>query len=138
MADYIYEDSKSLQQVLYDIKDELRDFISTRFELLRAEMMDKWASLKAAAPMLAVGLTLLVAAFGAFTFGLVALAAALIGGEYRWALGAAAVTVLYGAVGGALAWMGAKQITADGLVPDRTLRVLKQDQAWVKTEARAS
>lgn len=138
MADYIYKDSKSLQQVLYDIKDELRDFISTRFELLRAEMMDKWNSLKAAAPMLAVGLTLLAAAFGAFTFGLVALAAALIGGEYRWALGAAAVTVLYGAVGGALAWMSAKQITADGLVPDRTLRVLKQDQAWVKTEARAS
>jgi uncharacterized membrane protein YqjE len=138
VADHIYKDSKSLQQVLYEIKDELRDFISTRFELLRAEMMDKWNSMKAAAPMVAIGLVLLVSAFGAFTFGLIALAATLIGGEYRWALGAAAVTVLYGVIGGALAWMGAKQISADGLVPDRTLRVLKQDQMWAKTEARAS
>jgi uncharacterized membrane protein YqjE len=138
VADYIYKDTKSVQHVLNDMKDELRDFISTRFELLRAEMIDKWNSIKAAAPMLAAGLALLLAAFGAFTFGLIALVAALIGGEYRWALGAAAVTVLYGIIGGAMAWMSAKQLTADGMAPERTLRVLKQDQMWAKNEARAS
>jgi uncharacterized membrane protein YqjE len=138
VADHIYKDAKSLQQVLYEIKDELRDFISTRVDLLRAELVDKWSGIKAAAPMLAAGAALLLAAFFTFTFGLVALAATLIGGEYRWALGAAAVTVLYGVVGGVLAWMSSKQLQAEGLAPQRTLRVLKQDQMWAKNEARAS
>ncbi len=138
MADHIYKDAKSLQQVLHEMKDELREFISTRFELLQAEMLDKWSSLKAATPMLAVGATLLAAALGAFTFGLIALAAVLIGGEYRWVLGATAVTILYAAIGGVLAWVSIRRLQADGLVPDRTLRVLKQDQMWARNEARAS
>lgn len=138
MADHIYQNSKPLQQVLYEIKDELRDFISTRVELLRAELVDKWDSWKAALPMMAAGLTLLGMAFLVFTFGLVAVAAALIGGEYAWALGAGAVMVLYGLIGGVLAWMGSKQLKAEGVVPDRTLQVLKEDQLWIKNEARAS
>ena len=138
MADHIYKESKSLQQVLHEIKDELRDFISTRVGLLRAELVDKWDSMKAALPMIAAGAVLLVAAFFAFTFGLIALAAAMIGGEFRWAIGAGIVFALYGLIGGVLAWMGSKQISAEGLAPDRTLRVLKQDQMWIKNEARAS
>lgn len=138
MADHIYQNSKSLQTVLLEMKDELRDFISTRVELLGAEMVDKWDSLKAALPMLVAGAALLGAAFLAFTFGLIAVAATLIGGEYRWALGAAAVTLSYGVIGGVLAWVASKQMKAEGLIPDRTLRVLKQDQMWVKNEARAS
>ncbi len=138
MADHIYQEAKSLQTVLHDIKNELRDFISTRMELLRAELIDKWEGWKSALPLMAAGALLLVAAFFAFTFGLVAGAAALIGGDYAWALGAGAVTLLYGIIGGALAWMGSKQLTAEGVVPDRTLKVLKQDQLWIKNEARAS
>ncbi|MEO6119659.1 MAG: phage holin family protein [Terriglobales bacterium] len=138
MADHIYQDAKSLQKVLYEIKDELRDFISTRMELLRAELVDKWEGWKAAVPLMAAGAVLLLAAFFAFTFGLIAVAATLIGGEYRWALGAGAVVLLYGVIGGVLAWMGSKQLKAEGVVPDRTLKVLKQDQLWIKNEARAS
>ena len=138
MADYIYKDSKSLQQVLYEMKDELRDFISTRVELLRAELIDKWESVKAALPMMVAGAVLLVAAFLALTFGLIALTATLIGGEFRWAIGAGIVFAVYGLIGGVLAWMGSKQLSAEGLKPDRTLRVLKQDQMWIKNEARAS
>ncbi|MEO5937327.1 MAG: phage holin family protein [Terriglobales bacterium] len=138
MADHIYQDAKSLQKVLYEIKDELRDFISTRMELLRAELVDKWEGWKAAIPLMAAGAALLLAAFFAFTFGLIAVVATLIGGDYRWALGAGAVMLLYGVIGGVLAWMGSKQLKAEGVVPDRTLKVLKQDQLWIKNEARAS
>lgn len=138
MADRMYQDSKPLQTVLYEIKDELRDFIATRVDLLRAEMIDKWESWKAALPIMVAGAALLGAAFLTLTFGLVALAATLIGGDYRWAWGAGAVTLLYGIIGGVLAWMGSKQLRAQGLAPDRTLRVLKQDQLWIKNEARAS
>lgn len=138
MADHIYQDAKSLQKVLYEIKDELRDFISTRLELLRAELIDKWDGWKAALPMMAAGAVILIAAFFALTFGLIAVAAAFIGGEFRWALGAGAVMLLYGIIGGVLAWMGSKQLKAEGVMPDRTLKVLKQDQLWLKNEARAS
>lgn len=138
MAEPIYTNNKSLQGVLHEIKDELRDFISTRVELLRAELVDKWSAIKAAVPILAAGIALLAAALFAFTFGLVALFAVLVGGEYRWAIGAGIVFGIYAVIGAALAWMGSKQLSAEGVVPDRTLRVLKQDQQWIQTEAKAS
>ncbi|HUQ50202.1 MAG TPA: phage holin family protein [Terriglobales bacterium] len=136
MADHI--NTKPLNSVLNELKAEAQDFATTRVAMLKAELNEKWTAWKAALPMIAIGAALLGAAFMIFTFGLVALAATLIGGEYAWALGAGAVFLLYGVVGGIMAWMGSKQISAEGLAPERTLRVLKQDQTWIKNEARTA
>jgi uncharacterized membrane protein YqjE len=79
-----------------------------------------------------------VGAFLTFTYALVALIAALVPNEYAWAIGAGAVFVLYAIIAGLLAWFGIKEIQTEGLAPQRTLRVLKQDQDWLKNEARTA
>ena len=133
-----HSNEKSIAQVLNEIKGELVSFITTRYELLAAEVNDKINTWKSALPMLAAAIILAGTAFVVATFGLVALVARLIGTDYAWLWGALVVFALYGAIAGVLGGMGYKRLTMQHLVPTRTLRVLKQDQEFFKDEARAA
>jgi len=44
--------------------------------------------------------------------------------------------VLYGLAGGFMLLYGWRTAKEPGLAPERTLKVLKQDQIWLQTEAR--
>jgi len=129
---------KSVREMIQEVKDQLRDIATTRFEMLKAELREKIQHLKAAAPMIIVGVVLAAGAFFVFTFGLVALLAALITNPYSWAIGAAIVFVVYALAAILFVWLGVKEVQSEGLAPQRTLRVLKQDQAWIKNEARSA
>lgn len=129
---------KSLREVIYEIKDELRNFATTRYQMFAAEMREKLARVKASIPMLLGAAVLGTGAFFAFTFGLIAVVAALIQNDWRWAIGAGAVFVLYAVIGGVMAWVGYREISTEGLAPQRTIRVLKQDQMWIQNEARSA
>jgi uncharacterized membrane protein YqjE len=133
-----YSNDRTLTQVLAEIKNDLRDFLTTRFEMLRAELQEKLRVWKLSLPMIGMAVLLGIGAFMTFTFGLVALVARLIGTDYGWAWGALAVTVLYAIVASVFAYMGYREITAEGMTPNRTLQVLKQDQQWIKEEARVA
>lgn len=133
-----HSDTRALRDVLQEIKDEVRDFVITRLDILKVELNEKKARVKSALPLLAAGAVLAIGAFFAFTFALIAVAATLIEGPWAWAIGAAIVFALYAIAGGALAWMGYKEVSTEGLAPERTLRVLKQDQQWIQNEARRS
>jgi uncharacterized membrane protein YqjE len=137
VADYVNTE-KSLARVLQEIKDDLRDFATTRYEMLVAELNAKLRVWKMSLPMLAVGAVFALGGFFAFTFGLVALLARIIGTDYAWAWAALVVTVLYFAAAGIFGYLGYRQISETGLAPDRTLRVLKEDQEWIKGETRAA
>lgn len=139
MVNPIYND-KSLTQLLQEIKDELRDFATTRYEMLVAEINEKLRVWKLALPMLAVATLLAVGAFLTVTFGLVTLVANLIGTDnaYAYTWGALAVTILYLIVGGICGYLGYREITAESMKPVRTLEVLKQDQQWIKDETRVA
>jgi hypothetical protein len=129
---------KSLREMIYEIKDELRDFATTRYQMFAAEMREKLSRIKASIPMLLGATVLCIGAFFAFTFGLIAAVAAFLQNEWRWAIGAGAVFVLYAIVGGIMAWVGYREISREGLAPQRTIRVLKQDQMWIQNEARSA
>lgn len=131
-------EEKPMGEVIDDIKVELKDFVSTRIDMLKAELNEKIARIKASVPMMGAALLFALGAFFAFTFGLIAVVAAFIQSDWRWAIGAGAVFVLYLIIGGIAGWMGYKEITTEGLAPQRTLRVLKQDQAWIQNEARSA
>jgi uncharacterized membrane protein YqjE len=137
VANPIYND-KSLTQLLQEIKDELRDFATTRYEMLVAEISEKLRVWKLALPMLAIAAVLVLGAFLTFTFGLAVLIGNLIGTSYGYVWGALAVTILYLIVGGICGYLGYRQITAESMKPVRTLEVLKQDQQWIKDETRAA
>lgn len=131
-------DNKPISVVLHEIKDELQQFFLTRVDMLRAEMNDKVTAWKAGVPMLVGAIVLGWSAFLVFSFGLVALLATLIDSRFSWAIGAALVFALYLVVAAVFAWMGIKELKAEGVAPKRTLRVLQQDQAWIKNEARSA
>jgi hypothetical protein len=105
--------------------------------MLRAEMKEKIDVMKVSVPALITGALLLLAAFLLFTGGLVALIAlTMLGSPYAYAVAFFVVCVLYALGGGAITAYGVKSLRAARLKPERTLRVLKEDQAWLQTEAR--
>jgi amino acid transporter len=105
--------------------------------MLVAEIKQKLGVVKASLPMLVVAALLGLGGFLAFTFGLVALVANMIGTALAWVWGALAVAVLYFIVGGIFGYLGYREITAEATKPLRTLEVLKQDQQWIKDETRS-
>jgi len=127
---------RSLADVVNEIKVELKEFLVTRFEILRAEMNENFTALKAGIPMLLIGSVLGVMVLMLFTGALVALIAPAFENEFRWAIALAIVGVAYLIIGGAAAWMGYREVTARGLAPKRTINILKQDQVWLQNEAR--
>ncbi len=131
------QNGRSVAEVLREFKDEMKEFVTTRVQMLRAEINEKMGGWKAGIPALAIGLAILVVTLLLFTGFLVALIALAFNGQpWGYALSFAIVTVLYGATGAALALYGVRKIKDAGIVPERTMKVLKQDGIWIQSEAR--
>ena len=136
MADQTYHvnSQKNIAEVLREMKYELLSFVETRYSLLSAEIKEKTVAWKASLPMLVFGVVFAMGTFATFTFTIVSLLATLIGTAYAWTFGCLIVCVVYAAVAATLLGSGYKRLTAQSLVPERTVRVLKQDQQWIKEE----
>jgi uncharacterized membrane protein YqjE len=121
--------------ILSDIKEEIKDFLQTRIELLQTEIREKLAYLKIAAPLAAAGLMLVVIAYLLITFALAAgVAAFFASNAYRWVFGFAIVGVLWGVLGGVAAYFAKRELELKNLAPKRTLEVLKGDKVWLNRE----
>ena len=128
---------RSFRGVVNEVKDELKEFLQTRITMLKAEMGEKMRTIKTAMPMLATALVVLGTAFLLFTLCLVGLiSVAFAGNPFRWFLAFLIVAVLYSIMGGMAAVFGLKELRAQGLMPRKTINVLKQDQVWLQHEAR--
>ena len=66
------ENGRTLAGVVAELKDEMREFISTRVAMLQSELKDKLSAWKLAAPTIAIGLVLLGTAWLLFTGAIVA------------------------------------------------------------------
>ena len=130
------DQNRGVAELLANFKDELKDFVSTRIQMLRAEMSDKTKAWKAAIPTIAIGLVMLIVSFFLFTGLLVTVIAQAIHNNWAYPIAFAVVFVLYALIGGACAAYGVRTLKANNIAPERTLRVLKQDQVWLQTEAR--
>jgi uncharacterized membrane protein YqjE len=129
--------SKTVPEAITALKEELKEFLSTRVAMLRSELGEKMQIIKRAAPMLILGLVLLATAWLAFTGFLVCiLAQAFDIGAWTYVVSFAIVTVVYAMAGGGAALFAWKQIKRVGMKPKRTMHVLEQDRIWLQTEAR--
>ncbi len=124
---------RTLAGLVNELKEELKDFIDTRLQMLRAEMKQKTAMLKMVVPMLLVAAVLGLIGFLLLTIALVAAIAVLIG----WGWSFLVVGILYLLVAGGTAFMAVRELQAEGVTPTRTIKVLKQDQIWLQNEARS-
>lgn len=105
------------------------DLIQIEFRLAKAELSEKAAKAGAGLALIVVGAVLASAALFLFLQAIVL-------GLIRLGLSPIAATVVVAVVtmgiGIAFAVTGRKQITAEALVPDRTLNDIKRDSAMVK------
>lgn len=132
-----YANGKSVADVLEDFKEEIREFAVTRLQMLRNELKEKMSSWGSAIPLMIVGLVFLAIALLLFTGFLVALIALAFAGQpWAYALSFVIVAVLYALVGTVAGVYGYRTLKSAGVAPERTLRVLKQDGIWLRTETR--
>jgi uncharacterized membrane protein YqjE len=130
---------KSIATILAETKDEIKQFITTRVNMLKMEIGEKVRTLKAVVPLLFFALALLLAGWMALTFAVIALLHGLfMPSVYAWGWAALIVAGAYLVVGIATGWFVYAEIKATGLAPTRTLSVLKQDQTWIQNEARTA
>jgi uncharacterized membrane protein YqjE len=128
---------RSFAGVVNEVKDELKEFLQTRIIMLKAELGEKMRTLKTALPMLITAAIFLGTAFLMLTLCLVGLVSvAFYGDPFRWFYSFIIVGVLYSIMGGMAAVFGLKELRAQGIMPKKTIKVLKEDQIWLQQEAR--
>jgi hypothetical protein len=137
MSNEYTSNGRSIAEAMHEFREDLKDFVTTRIQMLRSEISEKVGAWKTGLPTIVIGLVLLATAFMLFTAGLVnAIALAFAAQPWGFAVSFFIVMAIYASAGGILALYGWRTIKAGGLAPEKTMRVLKQDQVWLKTEAR--
>ena len=130
---------KSIATILAETKDELKQFVTTRVNILKAEMDEKIKRIKSVIPLAVVAALFLLSAWGVFTFALIALLHSLfVTSVYAWLWASLIVTAVYLLVGGIAGARAYSAIKNTSLTPSRTLKVLQQDQVWIQNEARTA
>jgi len=128
---------RSLGAIFTEMKEELKEFAQTRIEMFKTELREKIKSLKVAAPLAALGALLLGTAYLLFTMAVVGLVVAFFrNNPYRWFFAFAAVAALWTLLGGIAGYFAKREFELKGLVPRKTIEVLKGDKLWIQAEAK--
>lgn len=134
---YDQHNGKNLTSLLAEMKEDLREFVTTRFVILKTEMQDKVRTLKTAAPLGIAAALLLSTAYLLFTLALVGLVvAALASNPYRWFFAFLAIAVAWTILGGIAAYLAKRELEIKGLLPKRTIEILKGDKLWMEAEVK--
>lgn len=128
---------KSVAALFAEMKQELQDFVQTRVTMFKVELQEKVRVMKAAAPLAVIGAMLLLTAYLLFTLALVSLVFAFLpDNAYRWCIAFAAIGLLWLILGGIAAYMAKRELEVKGLLPKRTVEVLKEDKMWIQSEVK--
>jgi uncharacterized membrane protein YqjE len=123
---------RSITTLLSDLASETVLLIRQEMALLKAELQEKFGRMGQGATALGAG------ALMAFSGWLVLLAAAVLGLATvlpAW-LAALIVAIIVLAIAGVLVFIGKSRFDAESLVPRRTLRSLREDEAWLRERLR--
>ena len=128
---------KSLGAVLAETREEMKEFVETRLQLLRAEIREMVQTWKYSVPLLLVAAVLLMFGWGAITFALVALVRGwFLPSPLGWVWAGLIIGGLYLIAAIVVGWFAYAELREVGVTPKRTLQVLKQDQVLIQNEAR--
>jgi hypothetical protein len=128
---------RTVAAMLADMREELRDFVETRFAMLKTELREKLKMLKIAAPLAVIGILLLGTAYCLFTGALVGLVVGFLhDNPYRWCFAFLAIAVLWSLLGGIAVYFAMREFELKGLMPNKTLGVLKGDKIWIQSEVK--
>jgi hypothetical protein len=118
-------------ELFKQLSDDLSTLVRQELRLAQAEMTAKGKKAGVGIGMFGGAGIVALLALGALTTCLIA---ALSTGMEVW-IAALIVTVLYGAIAGALALIGRDRVTeATPPVPEQTMETVKEDAQWAKTQ----
>jgi uncharacterized membrane protein YqjE len=133
---YAENHTRNLATIIAEIKDEIKDFVQTRVEMLKSEVRETLDAWKTAVPLAAIAVLLLATAYLLLTLAVVGLVAvAFWDNPYRWFLAFLIVGVLWSIGGAVLGWLALREFQSKGLFPRKTIEVLKADKIWIQSEA---
>ena len=128
---------RPLSETLNEAKSEFKAFVETRVAMFRSEMREKVAHVKTAAPLLVMGALFAATAWFVLTAALAFLiTVAFQPSPYASFIAWLIVGVFDALVGACALWIGYRRLTAESLIPERTITVLKEDKVWLQNEAR--
>jgi hypothetical protein len=126
--------NRSLRSILAETKQELKQFLSTRIEILKSEFRETLSALRVALALGLAALAFVGTAFLLLTAAAVALvASAFAGNPYAWFFALVIVGVLWTALGAVAAFFAYNSIRSKGMFPRRTVAVLKADKLWLES-----
>lgn len=124
----VMERERSFGELLSRLAGNSAALVRDEIELAKQEMSEKVASLRSGFTILVVGAIL------AFLALMTLCAAAVIGLASFMGAGLAALIVgaALAVIGGAIAFIGLRQIKNTNMKPDKTIRTLKEDKEWLE------
>jgi uncharacterized membrane protein YqjE len=133
---YTQRNGRSLGEVISEIKEELKDFMQTRLQMLISELREAIKNSKSAAIFGGAAVLLLGTSWLLINLAIVGLVAvAFWGSPYAWFFSFGIVGLFWAIVGGMLALAAQRQLQR--LAPRKTIEVLKEDKIWLQQEARS-
>jgi uncharacterized membrane protein YqjE len=128
---------RTLTEIVEAMKDELKQFLQTRLLIFRTEAQETLKSLRNAALTAALGALLLGTAYLLFTMALIALLVPVFqGNPYRWFFAFVIVAGLWTVLGATAAYLAKREFQVKGMVPKKTIGVLKDDKIWIESEVK--
>ena len=124
---------RTLAGVVTELKEEVKEFLETRYQMLVSELQQKLATWRMAMPLFLVALALGAIGLLLLSVALVAAIALLVG----WGWSFLIVGAVYLVLGGSIGFLAYREVKQVGVAPTHTINVLKQDQVWLQTEARS-
>ena len=125
-----------LTHLVREMKRELLEFLTTRFELLRSELRDTVAAWRSAIPLGMVAILLLLTGYLLLTLAAVGLiAVAFWGNPYAWFFAFLIAGLAWTIFGGIAAYLAYNSLRQRGMFPKKTIEVLKADRVWIASEA---
>jgi uncharacterized membrane protein YqjE len=137
MMNSAVNETRGVPNLLNEIKEEAKQFVRTRVDLLRSELQTKLPALKTATMLSVVGILFLATAYFLVTGALVALIVGMLqNNDYRWVFAFLAVAILWSALAALAFYFAKREFQLKGVMPRRTIEVLKGDKIWIEKEAR--
>ena len=129
---------RSLGSIIGEIKEELKEFVNTRVQMVKAELQETLSAARTALPLTLIALALFATGLLLLTMAAVVLVAfAFAGSALAWFYAAIIVAFVWMCLGAAAAWFAYNAFRSHSRFPRRTVQVLKADKAWLQTEARS-
>jgi len=129
------DQDRPLVEIITEIKDELKHFIQTRAQILKAEIHQKLPGILSALPLVIFGILLLTTAWLLLSAALVSFVATiLMPNPYAWIFGLLGVTAAWIIAGLFLLLRGLRMANPKFLIPQKTIGILKDDKLWLQNE----